>query len=79
MKVYTYSDARRKLARVLDEARDEGEVRIKRQDGSEFALRPLAHEGSPLDVPGVPTAVTRRDIVEAVRESRARDPGRGEF
>ena len=34
MKVYTYSEARRWLARVLDEAREGGEIRIKRRDGS---------------------------------------------
>ncbi len=41
MKVYTYSEARQRLARVLDEARSGGEIRIKRRDGSEFAVRPV--------------------------------------
>jgi len=38
MKVYTYSEARQSLARILDGARDGIEVRIKRPDGSEQGL-----------------------------------------
>lgn len=72
MKVYTYSEARRWLARVLDEAREGGEVRIRRRDGTEFSLRPVVRESSPLDVPGVETGVTRDEILEAIREGRER-------
>ncbi|MGH7563400.1 MAG: type II toxin-antitoxin system Phd/YefM family antitoxin [Gemmatimonadota bacterium] len=75
MKVYTYSEARQQLARLLDEARKGGEIRIKRRDGSEFAIRPVRSEGSPLDVPGADTSVTREDILAAIRESRERDAG----
>jgi antitoxin (DNA-binding transcriptional repressor) of toxin-antitoxin stability system len=72
MKVYTYSEARRWLARVLDEAREGGEIRIKRRDGSEFSLRPVPDESSPLDVPGVETNLSRDDILAAIREGRER-------
>jgi antitoxin (DNA-binding transcriptional repressor) of toxin-antitoxin stability system len=74
MKVYTYSDARQRLSRLLDEARECGEIRIKRRDGSEFAVRPVRPVGSPLDVPGADTGLTRDDILAAVRESRERAP-----
>ena len=77
MKVYTYSEARQRLARLLDEARERGEIRIKRRDGSEFTVRPVRSGGSPLDVPGVETAVNRDEIVAAIRESRERFPGQG--
>ena len=70
MKVYTYSEARRLFARILDEAREGGEVRIRRQDGSEFSIRPVQAKGSPLDVPGVETDVTRDEILAAIQESR---------
>ena len=70
MRVYTYSEARQRLASILDEAKKRGEVRIKRRDGSEFVLKPLESTGSPLDVPGLESDVTREDIVAAVRESR---------
>ncbi len=73
MKVYTYSEARQKLSAVLDRASKEGEVRIKRRDGGEFVVRPATrHSGSPLDIEGVETDVTARDINEAVREVRER-------
>lgn len=50
MKVYGYSEARQKLAQVLDEAQLGGEVRIRRRDGTEFSIRHVRVHGSPLDV-----------------------------
>ncbi len=76
MKVYTYSEARQRLARVLDEAKAGIEIRIKRRDGSEFALRPVESTRSPLDVPGVDAGLSAEDILAAVRESRERQPTR---
>lgn len=77
MKVYTYTEARRWFARVLDEARAGGEIRIKRRDGSEFSLRPVPSTGSPLDVKGVNADVSIDDIMGAIREGRERDPNLG--
>ena len=77
MKVYTYTEARRWFARVLDEARAGGEIRIKRRDGSEFSLRPVPSTGSPLDVKGVDTDLSIDDIMGAIREGRERDPHLG--
>ncbi len=73
MKVYTYSEARRWFARVLDEAREGGEIRIRRRDGAEFSLRPVSSVGSPLDVPGVDADLSQDDILGAIREGRERD------
>jgi hypothetical protein len=70
MRVYTFSEARRKLADLLTRASEEGEVRIRRQDGTEYVLRPRPRRGSPLDVPSVDTDVSAEEIVAAVRESR---------
>ena len=70
-------EARQRLARVLDEARSGGEIRIKRRDGSEFTVRPVATGRSPLDVPGVDTGIERAEILAAIRESRAREPAGG--
>lgn len=77
MKVYTYSEARQRLARVLDEARAGGEIRIKRRDGSEFAVRPVTPGRSPLDVPGVDAGLDKAEILAAIRESREREPAGG--
>jgi len=72
MRVYTYSEARQNLADLLDQAGDEGEVRIRRRDGSEYVIRPRQREGSPLNVPAVSTGVSAEEIVTAVREGRER-------
>jgi len=72
MRVYTYSEARQNLADLLDQAVEEGEVRIRRRDGSEYILRPRRRDGSPLDVPPVNTEVSTEEIVAAVREGRER-------
>ena len=50
MIVYTYSEARQKLARVLNQVLEQGEVRIKRKDGQIFVIKAEAQQGSPLDV-----------------------------
>ena len=73
MKVYTCSEARRRFAAILDEARRGGEVRIKRRDGSQFALTPVREGGSPFNVPGVDAGVSRSDILDALREGRERE------
>lgn len=72
MRVYTYSEARQKLAALLDEARRKGGVRIRRRDGQEFMLQPIEPDGSPLDVEGLELNWTRDEIVAAVREGRER-------
>ena len=71
MKVFTYSEARKRLASVLDMALNE-EVVIKRRGGETFSLTRRPPGNSPFNVPGVKTRATTRDILEAVRESRSR-------
>jgi hypothetical protein len=71
MKVFTYSEARKRLARVLDMARKE-EVLIKRRGGETFSLTRKSLRQSPFDVPGVKTRATTRDILEAIAESRSK-------
>ena len=70
MKVYTYSEARQSLASLLEQARKEGAVGIRRKDGRMFVIRPEPSKGSPLDVPGVGLDVTSEEIVGFIRESR---------
>lgn len=72
MKVYTYSQARQKLAKLLDDARQEGQVQIKRRDGQTFVIKPVEKKKSPLDVAGVTTSISLEELNEAVRESRER-------
>jgi len=70
MKVYSYSEARQQLPKVLDIAREE-EVVIKRRGGETFSLIFKKNPTSPFDVPGVTTSATTADILAAVGESRS--------
>ncbi len=70
MKVFTYSEARQNLSKLLVLAQRE-EIEIRRKDGSTFSLRAKSRKSkSPFDVPGVSTNVTTSNILDAVRESR---------
>ncbi len=70
MKEYTYSEARQRLAALLERAQKEGSVRIRRQDGTVFVLKAERAKGSPLDVPSVKLKLTKDDILAAIREGR---------
>lgn len=70
MMVYTYSEARQKLAQLLDEVLAQGEVRIKRKDGQEFVVKAVAKKGSPLDVPGLDVGLNATEIVQFIQEGR---------
>lgn len=73
MQVYTYSEARQKLALVLEQAETMGKVLIRRKDGRTFVLAPLkAANISPLNVPSINAAITTDEIVDIVREGRER-------
>jgi antitoxin Phd len=70
MKVYTYSEARQRLASLLDQARREGQVQIRRRDGQIFVLQPVTTTRSPLDVPGVPARLPSGELEAILEESR---------
>ena len=50
MQVYTYSEARQKLATVLEQTENTGKVIIRRKDGRTFSLVPEKAATSPLDL-----------------------------
>jgi hypothetical protein len=72
MTVYSDAEAKQKLDALLEQACAQGEVRIKRQDGQEFVVRPASGGRSPLDVGSVPVNLSAEEIVDAVKESRRR-------
>jgi PHD/YefM family antitoxin component YafN of YafNO toxin-antitoxin module len=72
MTTYTFSEARQKFAAVLEKAKSEGRVLIKRKDGSAFMIAPVAKPESPLDVEGIDLDLTADEIVNIVREVRRR-------
>ena len=71
MTVYTYSEARQKLASLLDKARAEGEVLIRRKDGQIFSMRPEKSKKSPLSVKGIRPFITTKELVDVIREQRS--------
>lgn len=72
MHTYTYSEARQKLAAVLDQAENTGKVLIQRKDGRTFALIPEKNAKSPLDIPSIKAKVSTKEIVDIIREGRER-------
>lgn len=72
MNIYSYSEARQKLASLLDKAKKEGRVLIKRKDGSLFEVKSITGKKSPLDVKGVNINIEREEIISILRETRDR-------
>jgi hypothetical protein len=73
MMVYSYADARQRLAALLELALTEGQVKLRNRDGRIFVIRPeRAVKASPFDVRSVKLPITKMDILSAVRESRER-------
>jgi len=75
MRTFTYSEAKRQLARVLDAAEATGKVIIRSKDGRTFALTPEKVRCSPLDVPSIRTAVSTKELVAIVQGERIRSRG----
>jgi len=71
MKVYTYSEARQNLSKILNESKSE-DVLVRRRGGGVFRISPESQTGSPFEVEGVKTKATTADILRAVREVRQR-------
>jgi len=72
MKIYTYSKAREKLADILEESKKE-EVVIRRRKGDLYSVVPKSPaRRSPFDVSGLNKKIARKEILNAIRESRER-------
>lgn len=70
MKTFTVTEARQKLASLLEQAAKYGEVRIKRRDGQVFVIKPQKRVGSPLAVDGIKLNLSRQEILESIEEGR---------
>ena len=70
MRIFTLTEARQKLASLLEQAAKCGEVRIKRRDGQVFVIKPQTRKGSPLDVDGVKLNLSRDEILQSIEEGR---------
>ncbi len=73
MMVYTFSEAKQNFASVLERAKAEGRVLIRRKDGSVFAVHPVPEGKSPLDVQGADIGISAEEICDVVREMREKE------
>jgi hypothetical protein len=73
MTIYSYSEARERLSALLERALMEGQVKLRSRDGRIFIIRPERLEKtSPFEVRSVKLPISKTDILDAIRESRAR-------
>jgi len=72
MREYSFTEARQHFASLLEEAKKEGAVCIKKRDGESFYLKPVVPKKSPLDIKGVDLEISSTEIVDIVREGRER-------
>ena len=70
MRIFSLAEGRQKLVSLLEQAAKYGEVRIKRRDGQVFVIKPQKRKGSPLDVDGIKTKLSRREILQSIEEGR---------
>ena len=72
MREYSFTEARQHFASLLEEAKKEGVVCIKKRDGESFYIKPAAPKKSPLDIKGVNFGISASEIVDIVRKGRER-------
>ena len=70
MREYSITEARQNFTAVLEKAKKEGVVCIKKRDGESFYIKPASNKKSPLDVSGVDLGLTSEEIISTVRECR---------
>lgn len=72
--MHTYhEDQQQSLSFLLEQAEQEGEVRIQRADGQIFILKPESAKRSALDVPSIKLNVSTEEIIEFIREGREKE------
>jgi hypothetical protein len=73
MKEYSFTEARQQFASVLEEAKKDGVICIRKRDGESFYLKPATPKKSPLDIQGVDIGITSTEIVDIIRSGRERN------
>jgi hypothetical protein len=66
----TYLETGQTLSTLLEQARRVGEVRIRREDGETFVLKPEKAKQSALDVEGIDLDISTSEIIEFIHEGR---------
>jgi len=66
----TFLESQGNLSYLLEQARTQGEVRIERDNGQAFILKPEEAKRSALDVQGVDLNISAEEIIEFIHEGR---------
>lgn len=66
----TFLESENALSVLLERAHQEGEVRIQREDGQTFVIKPENTKRSPLDVEGIDLNFSDEEIVGFIQEGR---------
>jgi len=70
--IYTISEFPKRFSTLLRKAVNEGQVQFKTKDGQVFIIAPVPPVNkSPFDVRSIKLPITKADILDAIRESRA--------
>ena len=71
MKTYSYSEARKNLDAILQEATGNGFVEIQHKNGALYRIVPVRNSTSSLSkIRGVKSQITKEEIIACVRERR---------
>lgn len=73
MKEYSFTEARQHFASILEEAKKEGVVCIKKKNGEAYHIKPVISKKSPLDIKGVSVGISSQEIVDIIRSGRERN------
>ena len=68
----TYLETQENLSALLEQAREEGEIRIRRTEEQGFVPKLENPERFALDVAGIDLGISTKEIVELIREGRER-------
>jgi len=73
MRTYSYSEVQRNLSAILNTALTQ-DVIIRKRDGRKFKIIPVTENvsQSPFEVPGINTDVSTREMVDILKQSRAK-------
>lgn len=75
MREYSFTEARQNFASILDEAKKEGVVCIKKRNGESYYIKPVISKKSPLDIKGVDIDISTEEIIDVIRSGRERGYG----
>lgn len=70
MSIVTVREAKQNLVSLLEQAMQEGEAKIRREDGQIFVIKPEHEQASPLDVMGVDLGLSTIEIIQFIQEGR---------